>query len=104
MSKFITSAFIALLSIIALPTYADTTETTPATEEVILYVDINNDSAEKLADLLKGIGLKKAEAIVAYRLEFGPFSAPEDLLNVPGIGPATLEKNRLAIQIGDTEY
>lgn len=78
---------------------AETTEQ----ESVVLYVDINNDDAEKLADLLDGIGTSRAEAIVAYRDEHGPFIAPEDLLNVSGIGPATLEKNRQKIRIGMTD-
>jgi competence protein ComEA len=56
-----------------------------------------------MADLLKGVGLKKAQAIVDYRTEYGAFSAPEDLLNVSGIGPSTLEKNRLIIRIGESE-
>ena len=81
---------------------ADTSQDTP-TEVAIIYVDINNDSAEKISDLLNGIGLKKAQAIVDYRTEFGPFSSVEDLLDVPGIGPATLEKNRAAIRVGETE-
>lgn len=76
---------------------------TAAAESVVLHVDINNDSAEKLADLLDGVGLVRAEAIVAYRDEFGPFVAPEDLMNVQGIGPATLEKNRDRIQVGMTD-
>jgi competence protein ComEA len=75
------------------------TETATA-ESVVLYVDINNDSAEKLADLLNGVGQTRAEAIIAYRDEFGPFVAPEDLMNVQGIGPVTLEKNRARIQVG----
>jgi len=75
------------------------TETTQE-EAAILYVDINNDGAEKLADILDGVGSSRAEAIVSYREENGPFIAPEDLMNVPGIGPATLEKNRERIRVG----
>jgi len=72
-------------------------------ENVVLYVDINNDGAVKMADLLEGIGQSKAQAIVDYREVNGPFVAPEDLLNVKGIGPATLEKNRNKIRFGSTE-
>ncbi|WP_196157385.1 helix-hairpin-helix domain-containing protein [Reinekea sp. G2M2-21] len=85
------------------PVFADANDSASSSEAVVLYVDINTDSAEKIADLLKGVGLKKAQAIVEYREEFGPFSAVEDLLNVPGIGPSTLESNRAAIRLGETE-
>ncbi len=40
--------------------------------------------------LLPGIGPRLAERIDAHRLEWGPPRRPEDLLEVPGIGPATL--------------
>lgn len=57
-------------------------------------VDINTASAEQLAAELNGIGPARAEAIVQYREEHGPFSSVEQLIEVPGIGEATLEKNR----------
>lgn len=83
---------------------AESTQSVAAVTEVseqvvILYVNINSDSAEKMADLLNGVGLKKAQAIVDYRNEFGPFETVDALIKVPGIGPATVEKNRAAIQI-----
>jgi competence protein ComEA len=99
--QFTAALAIAISLIISSPVFAEDTTTTQ--ENVILYVDINTASAEKMADLLKGVGLKKAQAIVDYRTEYGAFSAPEDLLNVSGIGPSTLEKNRLIIRIGESE-
>lgn len=57
-------------------------------------ININTASADALAEILTGIGPKKAEAIVAYREENGPFKSVDDLLQVKGIGSATLEKNR----------
>ena len=103
MKKVIITLLATLAVVFSTPSYADDTLQTSATEAVIIYVDINNDSAEKMSDLLTGVGLKKAQAIVDYRNEFGPFIAVEDLLNVPGIGPATLEKNRAALVIGEVE-
>ncbi|WP_108125656.1 ComEA family DNA-binding protein [Saccharospirillum mangrovi] len=82
---------------------AEDNAATSAEDSVVLYVDINNDNAEKMADLLDGVGLAKAQAIVEYREQYGPFIGPEDLLNVRGIGPATLEKNRSRIQVGMTD-
>ncbi|HNL91858.1 MAG TPA: helix-hairpin-helix domain-containing protein, partial [Pseudomonadales bacterium] len=42
---------------------------------------------------------KKAQAIVSFREQNGAFKSVDDLVNVPGIGPATLEKNRSIIDI-----
>lgn len=53
-------------------------------------IDINKADQEML-EALPGIGPTKAADILAYRDENGPFTTLEDLLNVPGIGPATLE-------------
>ncbi len=57
-------------------------------------VDINTASATEIASALNGIGPAKAAAIVAYREANGPFIAVEQLADVKGIGPATVEKNR----------
>lgn len=54
-------------------------------------IDLNTAGSMQL-QLLKGIGDTKAEAIVAYRQANGPFSKKEDIMRVPGIGPATYEK------------
>lgn len=59
-----------------------------------LPVDINKADAKTIAMELTGVGSAKAEAIVSYRQQYGPFKRPEDLLQVKGIGKAILEKNR----------
>lgn len=48
-------------------------------------VDINQADATQLATL-KGIGPKKAEAIIAYRTAHGNFKTVSELANVKGIG------------------
>lgn len=48
-------------------------------------VNINQADASELTTL-KGIGPKKAEAIVAYRTAHGSFKAVTDLAKVKGIG------------------
>lgn len=63
-------------------------------------VDINTADAQALADGLNGIGLSKAQAIVAYRNEHGPFRSADDLTEVKGIGQALVEKNRDTIVVG----
>lgn len=55
-------------------------------------VNINTADVATLAELT-GVGPSKAEAIVAYRDAHGPFSAPQDLAKVKGIGERTVAKN-----------
>lgn len=62
-------------------------------------ININTATAEQL-DTLPGIGPVKAEAIIAWREEHGPFSCPEDLIMVSGIGEATLAKLLDQITVG----
>ncbi|ATX98735.1 MULTISPECIES: helix-hairpin-helix domain-containing protein [Citrobacter] len=56
-------------------------------------VSINSASAEDLALVMNGVGLKKAQAIVSYREEYGPFKTVEDLKQVPGMGSSLVERN-----------
>ena len=62
-------------------------------------VNINTADATTLAANIKGIGQKKAEAIIAYRDQHGAFSRAEDLAKVRGIGLKTIEKNRDYIKV-----
>jgi competence protein ComEA len=57
-------------------------------------VNINTADAATLSRELKGIGMKRAQAIVEYRQKNGPFKSAEELALVKGIGPAALAKNR----------
>jgi len=57
-------------------------------------VDINSADAATIAEVMDGVGIVKAEAIVAHRELVGKFQSLDQLLEVTGIGPATLEKNR----------
>ena len=66
-------------------------------------VDINHADARTLAESLNGVGLVKAEAIVAYRADHGPFERVEDLAKVRGIGARTIDANRDAIVIVDAD-
>jgi competence protein ComEA len=69
----------------------------------LFAVNVNTASASEIAEELKGIGLKKAEAIVEYRKTNGQFETVESLTEVKGIGLKTVEKNRDLIQLSDKE-
>lgn len=62
-------------------------------------IDINSATATEIAAALSGVGPAKAQAIVDYRTEKGGFVTIEELTQVQGIGPATLERNRGLIQL-----
>ncbi|MEX0731954.1 MAG: ComEA family DNA-binding protein [Aquisalimonadaceae bacterium] len=57
-------------------------------------VNINTADAQTIATALNGVGMTRATAIVEYRESNGGFESVEDLLNVSGIGPTTVEANR----------
>jgi len=63
-------------------------------------VNVNIASAAEL-ETLSGIGPVKAQAIVDYRNEHGLFRTVDELVNVPGIGPQTLEQIRDQVSLMD---
>ena len=62
-------------------------------------VDINTANAATLSETIKGVGLKKAWAIVAYRSEHGPFKSIDELRRINGIGATTINDNRENITV-----
>ena len=84
--------------------YAVASKTTASVKQTeqnipVLSVNINKASAEELAEVLTGVGLKKAKLIIEYREKHGAFKKVEDLLAVKGIGERTLEKNRQKVKL-----
>ena len=62
-------------------------------------VDVN--TADEVAlEAIPGIGPVKAAAIIEYRESAGRFDSVEELLQVNGIGPATLESMRAYVTVG----
>ena len=61
-------------------------------------VNINTASADELARL-SGVGPRHAAGIIEFRQKNGPFKSPEELIQVSGIGPKTLEKNKELIVV-----
>jgi competence protein ComEA len=66
----------------------------PAAAATPKSVNINTADAATISDVLKGVGPAKADAIVAYRKEHGPFKSPEQLSEVKGIGEKLVLANR----------
>jgi competence protein ComEA len=64
-------------------------------------IDINTANAEELMTAMHGIGEKKAQAIVDYRTMNGSFASVDELTQVKGIGPKTVERNRAWLSVGN---
>ena len=75
---------------------------TPEPPEPEGPVDVNTAGLDEL-QRLTGIGPALAQRIIDYREEHGPFRTVEDLLEVKGIGEATLEKFREDAVAGTSE-
>lgn len=92
--------FMAFIAVLALSlgnvAFADDIAVDTASE---MTININSASAEDLAKNLKGVGLSRAQAIVAYRENYGPFYSAEELSAVKGIGKSTIEKNSAVIVV-----
>jgi competence protein ComEA len=59
-----------------------------------VQVNINEADAATIADILVGIGVSRAAAIVEYREEHGDFTSLEQLIEVNGVGEATVFNNK----------
>lgn len=90
---------VGTLCLLALNTaFADVAEPNP---QALTPVNINTASAEVLAERLVGIGLSRAEAIVAYRDANGNFQDAYELVAVRGVGEATVANNEAVIRLRD---
>lgn len=66
-------------------------------------IDVNAAGEAELSQL-PGVGPALSRRIVDRRVTAGPFTRAEDLLSVPGIGPATLERLRPHLRpLGETD-
>ena len=61
---------------------------------------LNRADAQTLTTM-PGIGPALARRIIEHRQANGPFTSPEQLLAVPGIGPVTLERLRPLITVAE---
>ena len=63
-------------------------------EDQVVPININTADSVAISTALKGVGSQKAQAIIRYRENYGPFQAIEELASVKGIGQSLLDKNR----------
>ncbi|MCD6329093.1 MAG: ComEA family DNA-binding protein [Candidatus Cloacimonetes bacterium] len=68
------------------------------TEDIAGKINLNTASISQLMNL-KGIGEKKAQAIIDYRNEHGSFKTIEEIMNVKGIGQGIFDKIKNRIEV-----
>ena len=65
----------------------------------VTTVNINEADANTLSKMLDGVGMRKAQDIIAYREKNGRFFLSEELSAVKGIGRTTVMKNERKIVV-----
>ena len=71
---------------------------TAAVSTTAPQVDLNTAEASSIAHLVKGIGEKRAEAIVKYREAHQGFKSVQELALVPGIGKRFVEHHATELE------
>jgi len=66
-----------------------------------LTVNVNTADARTIANVLQGVGLSRAAAIVAYREANGAFKSIDALTAVKGVGDRTVELNATRIMLSE---
>ncbi|USA52050.1 ComEA family DNA-binding protein [Acinetobacter sp. C32I] len=61
-------------------------------------ISLNQANLQQL-QMLSGVGEKKAQAIMEYRQKHGGFKSIDELMNIKGIGPKLLEKNKSKLML-----
>jgi competence protein ComEA len=97
-SKILLTCLILSFSSLSIAENTSGNDNSLNTNQVNERIDINHADIKTLS-LLKGVGMKKAEAIIMYREENGKFVSIEDLLNVNGIGKQILALNKTTLTI-----
>ncbi|VXC40707.1 conserved exported hypothetical protein [Pseudomonas sp. 8AS] len=88
----LSAAVFAAEPVTSQPASVDASQSAVAVE--VARINLNTADVSALESGLVGIGKVKAQAIVDHRTANGPFASVDELLEVKGIGAATLEKNR----------
>ncbi len=97
MFAVVLSFFVVSLSTQAIALDAKTT-LPPVVEQVLLKINLNKATLQELTGSFKGIGKKRAEAIVSYREANGGFKSVEDLAKVRGLGQSFVDSHLAQLQ------
>jgi len=90
-------ALLLSLFIVTLPVHADAGFKKPPIKHTSVAgnkIDLNKADLATLTGSFKGIGKKRAEAIIAYRESHGSFKSLEELAEVKGFGQRFMKVNR----------
>jgi len=71
----------------------------PGVAAAVERININTADAAAFDRVMDGVGPAKAAAIVKHRRVHGPFRSIDQLIDVRGIGLATLERNRARLAV-----
>lgn len=66
-------------------------------KQFIETINVNTADAKALKKALKGVGGKKAKAIVAFRELHGPFLTIKEMTQVKGLGKSFMAKNEAKV-------
>lgn len=91
--KLIGSMIVLSCSLLSSSSHADTTLLTPAIN-IQNKINLNTASAKDLLHIVKGIGEKRALAIIQYRQKHGKFRNITDLAAIKGIGLRFVQSHR----------
>lgn len=79
------------LHLITAQAYAQQPQDQPKTQSVQKRLQSINKTTGREIQRVRGIGPKKAEVVMDYLKEHGPVDNMRQLLDIPGIGPKTLQ-------------
>lgn len=98
--RFLCGLFLSSISISTLSYAAEApiNEPVPALQATPSKIDLNTATASDLVHSIKGIGTKRAAAIIKYREAHHGFHALEELAQVPGLGKHFVEAHLTELQ------
>lgn len=87
--------------VVSFPAQADNKtqpSTSPPIVQTINKINLNKADVQTLTKSFKGIGQKRAEAIVSYREAHGNFKSVEELAQVRGLGKTFVNSHLAQLQ------